>query len=71
MVGGVLLVRYPQPWMLMEVLTTSVPVHRILHGACGLLPDGHLPYVGSVTECMRISLIDLLLWSVMRRVPAP
>jgi hypothetical protein len=43
MAGGGLLVRYPQPWMLVEVLTAFVHVHRLLHGACGLLPKGHLP----------------------------
>jgi hypothetical protein len=54
-----------------EVLTAFITVHRLLHGACELLPEGHLPYVGSVTVCMRISLIELLLRSVMRWVPAP
>jgi hypothetical protein len=57
--------------MLVEVLTGFIPVHRLLHGSCGLLPHGHLPYAGSVTACMRISLIELLLWLVMRWVPAP
>jgi hypothetical protein len=33
MVGGALLVRYPRPWTLVEVLTAFVPVHRLLHGA--------------------------------------
>jgi hypothetical protein len=61
MVGGAWLVRYPHPWMLVEVLTAFVPVHRLLHGACDILLEGHLPYVGSVTTCMRISLIELLL----------
>jgi hypothetical protein len=57
--------------MLVEVLTGFIPVHRLLHGSCGLLPQGHLPYAGSVTARMRISLIELLLWLVMRWVPAP
>jgi hypothetical protein len=30
MVGGALLVRYPRLWMLLEVLTAFVPVHRLL-----------------------------------------
>jgi hypothetical protein len=58
MVGGVLLVRYPRPWMLVEVLTAVIPVHWRLQEACGLLPEGHLPYAESVTACMRISLIE-------------
>jgi hypothetical protein len=57
--------------MLVEVLTGFIPVHRLLHGSCGLLPQEHLPYAGSVTARMRISLIELLLWLVMRWVPAP
>jgi hypothetical protein len=62
--------------MLVEVLTGFIPVHRLLHGSCGLLPHGHLPYAGSVMARMRISLIELslielLLWLVMRWVPAP
>jgi hypothetical protein len=61
MVGGALLVCYPQPWMLVEVLTTFVPIHRLLHGACDLLPEGHLPYVGSVMACVRISLIEFII----------
>jgi hypothetical protein len=56
--------------MLLEVLTAFVPVHRLLHGACGLLPEGHLSYVGSFMACVPISLIELLLWLVMRWVPA-
>jgi hypothetical protein len=71
MVGGALLVRYPQPWMLVEVLTAFVPVLRLLHGAYGLLPEGHLPYAGSFMTYIRISLIELLSRSVMRRVSAP
>jgi hypothetical protein len=39
--------------------------------ACVLLPKGHLPYAGSVTACMCIPLIELLSWSVRRRVPVP
>jgi hypothetical protein len=31
---------------------------------------GHLPYVGSVTVHVCVSLIELLLWTVMGRVPA-
>jgi hypothetical protein len=50
MVGGALLVRYPRPWMVMEVLTAFVPILTHLHGACGLLLEGHLPHVGSVTD---------------------
>jgi hypothetical protein len=61
MVGGTLLVCYPWPWMLMEVLTAFVPIHRLLHGVCGLLPERHLPYVGSVMTCMLISLIDFII----------
>jgi hypothetical protein len=61
----------PRPWMLVDVLTVFVHVHRLLHGACGLLLEGHLPYVGSVMACMRVSLIRLLLRSVMRWAPAP
>jgi hypothetical protein len=57
--------------MLVEVLTAFVLVHRLLHGSCDLLSDGHLPYAGSVTVCMRISLIELLLRPVMGQVPAP
>jgi hypothetical protein len=71
MVSGVLLVRYIRPWMLVEVLTGFLPVHRLLHGACGLLLEGHLPYVGSVMACIHIYRIELLSRSVMRRVPAP
>jgi hypothetical protein len=71
MVNGALLISYPRPWMLVEVLTAFVPVHRLLHGACGLLLEGHLPYVGSVMACIRISLIKLLSRLVMRRAPAP
>jgi hypothetical protein len=56
--------------MLMEILTTFVLVHRLLHEACGLLLEGHLPYAGSVTVCIHISLIELLSRSVMRQVPA-
>jgi hypothetical protein len=70
MVGGALLVRYPRPWMLIKVLIAFVPFHRLLHGACGLFPEGHLTYVGGVMVCMHISLIELLLWSVVRQVPA-
>jgi hypothetical protein len=54
-----------------EVLTAFIPVHKLLHVACGLLSKGHLPYVGSVMVCMCISLIELLLRSVTRWVPAP
>jgi hypothetical protein len=61
MVGGELLVCYPRPWMLVEVLTAFILVHRLLHGACGLLPKGHLSCVGSVTTCMRISLIEFII----------
>jgi hypothetical protein len=61
MVGGTLLVHYPRPWMVVEVLTAFILVHRLLHGACGLLPEGHLPYVGSVTACMSISLIEFII----------
>jgi hypothetical protein len=71
MVSGALLVRYPWPWMLVEVLTAFIPIYRLLHGACALLPEGHLPYVGSVMACIRISLIELLSRLIMRRVPAP
>jgi hypothetical protein len=58
MVGGTLLVRYPRHWMLMEVLIAFVPAHRLLHGAWGLLLEGHLPYTGSVKACMHIFLIE-------------
>jgi hypothetical protein len=61
MVGDALLVCYPWPWMHVEVLTAFVPVHRFLHGACGLLPKGHLPYVRSVTACMCISRIEFVI----------
>jgi hypothetical protein len=61
MVGGALLVHYPRPWMLVEVLTAFIPINRLLHGACCLLLEGHLPYVGSVTTCMRISLIEFII----------
>jgi hypothetical protein len=61
MVGDALLVCYPWPWMSVEVLTAFVPVHRFLHGACGLLPEGHLPYVRSITACMRISQIEFVI----------
>jgi hypothetical protein len=30
--------------MFVEVLTAFIPVHRLLQGSCGLLPEGHLPY---------------------------
>jgi hypothetical protein len=56
--------------MLAKVLTAFILVHRLLHGACDILPEGHLPYMGSVTTCMRISLIELILRSVMRWDPA-
>jgi hypothetical protein len=71
MVSGALLVRYSRPWMLVEVLNAFVAVHRLLHEACDLLREGHLPYAGSVMACIRISLIELLSRLVMRRVPAP
>jgi hypothetical protein len=54
MVSGTLLVCYRWPWMLVEVLTAFIPI------ACGLLPEGHLPYEGSVIGCMCISLVELL-----------
>jgi hypothetical protein len=47
--------------MLVEVLTAFVSVYRLLHGPCGLLPEGHLPYVGSATACMCISLIEFII----------
>jgi hypothetical protein len=34
-----------------EVLTASVPVHKLLHGACGLLLEGH---VALCRECYRM-----------------
>jgi hypothetical protein len=37
--------------MLVEVLTASVPVHKLLHGACGLLLEGH---VALCRECYRM-----------------
>jgi hypothetical protein len=61
----------PRRWMLVEVLTTFVHIHKLLHGVCGLLLEGHLPYKGSVVACIHISLIELLSRSVMRRVLAP
>jgi hypothetical protein len=61
MFDGSLLVCYPRHWMLVEVLTAFVPFHRLLHGACGLLPERHLSYVGSITACIRISLIELII----------
>jgi hypothetical protein len=54
-----------------EVLIAFVSVHRLLHGSCDILPEGHLPYAGSVMACMRISLIELVLWSALRWVHAP
>jgi uncharacterized protein YjeT (DUF2065 family) len=70
MVGGVLLVHYPQAWRLVEILTAFKPVHKLLHRACDLLPEGHLAYAGSVIACIGIYLIELLSHSMMRRVYA-
>jgi hypothetical protein len=66
MVGGALLVHYARPWILMEVLTTFIPVHRLLHGACGLLPEG-IYHVA----CMHISLIEFIIAVGDEQFPIP
>jgi hypothetical protein len=57
--------------MLVEILTAFIPIHRLLYGARGLLPEGYLPYVGSATACMCISMIEFIITVGDEMVPAP
>jgi hypothetical protein len=55
-----------------EVLTAFVPVHRLLHGACGLLLEGHLPYAGSVCQVMSVPAFGaVVLGMLIQKLEAP